>query len=106
MGHAVDAVEDGLAALNRVTAADYDVVIMDMQMPVMDGEEATAAIRALPRPKGAVPVLALTADVMPEHRERYPAAGVNGLVPKPIDWPSFAAALDACADGRSPEAGR
>ena len=106
LGHTVDAVEDGLAAVNRVKASDYDVVIMDMQMPVMDGEEATAAIRALPLPTGGVPVLALTADVMPEHRERYLAAGINGLVPKPIDWPTFAAALDACADGRSPESGR
>jgi CheY-like chemotaxis protein len=73
---------------------------MDMQMPVMDGEDATLAIRALPPPKCNIPILALTADVMPEHRERYLRAGVNAMVAKPIDWGALAAALEACCETR------
>ena len=59
---------------------------MDMQMPEMDGDEATRIIRMMPSPRGSVPIIALTADVMVEDRERYLKSGVNDLVPKPIDW--------------------
>ena len=92
-GHEVTVAEDGRQALAAVIAGDFDIVLMDMQMPEMDGEEATAAIRALPYPKNQIPVLALTADVMVEHRARYLKAGVNDLVAKPIDWEVLSAAL-------------
>ena len=104
MGHSVEVADDGLAALNKVKAGTFDVVVMDMQMPVMDGEAATAAIRALPPPKRHIPVLALTADVMPEHRERYLAAGVSGLLAKPIDWLALSAELEAVGRASSSEA--
>ena len=99
-GHTVKIVDDGQQALDAVIAGSFDIVLMDMQMPEMDGEEATAAIRALPAPKNRIPVLALTADVMPEHRARYLAAGVNDLVTKPIDWQHLLKAITVCT-GRS-----
>ena len=95
LGHVVEVAENGLLALAAVAEGAFDIVLMDMQMPEMDGEEATRAIRALPAPRDRTPVLALTADVMAEHRERYLRAGVNDLVPKPIDWQVLAAALEA-----------
>ena len=66
---------------------------MDVQMPVMDGIEATRRIRRLPPPHGAVPIFALTANVMASERERYLAAGMNLCLTKPIVWPDLFAAL-------------
>ena len=63
-------------------------------MPEMNGEEATRAIRALTPPRNRLPVLALTADVMVDQRDRYLAAGVDEVVAKPIDWAALSAALE------------
>ena len=93
-GHHVDAADNGRMALEMVISGEYDAVLMDMQMPEMDGEEATRAIRALPGPKRRMPVIALTADVMVEHRDRYSEAGVDALVAKPIDWGDLSSALE------------
>jgi signal transduction histidine kinase/ActR/RegA family two-component response regulator len=93
-GHRVEVAENGRIAVEAMTARDFDIVLMDMQMPEMDGEEATGLIRALPPPRNQVPILALTADVMPEHRQRYLRAGVNGFVAKPVDWPALFATLE------------
>ena len=67
-----------------VQANDYDLVLMDVQMPEMNGYDATRAIRALPGPKGRLPVLAMTANVMREELERTRLAGMDGFVPKPF----------------------
>ncbi|CAK0743788.1 hypothetical protein CCP1ISM_1870002 [Azospirillaceae bacterium] len=93
LGHTVVVAENGRIAVDSVVAGDFDVVLMDMQMPEMDGEEATRIIRALPSPKCRLPIIALTADAMLSQRDRYLAAGVNDLVPKPIEWPILFAAL-------------
>ena len=93
MGHSVVVADNGRVALSAIAVDDFDVVLMDMQMPEMDGEEATKAIRAMPPPKCRLPILALTADAMLEHRARYLAAGINDLVSKPIDWDVLSAAL-------------
>jgi len=85
-GHRVDEAVDGKEALRAAVRFDYDVILMDMQMPVMDGMEATRAIRTLPGKVAEVPIIALTADAMPEHRQMYIAAGVDDLLTKPIDW--------------------
>lgn len=85
-GHAVDEASDGREALRAAVRDDYDVILMDMQMPVMDGMEATKAIRTLPGKAGEVPVIALTADALPEHRQVYLDAGVDDLLTKPVDW--------------------
>ena len=99
IGHSVTVADNGRIALELLAAGDFDAVLMDMQMPEMDGDEATRAIRAMAPPRNRLPVIALTADAMLEHRDRYLAAGVDELVPKPIDWTALAAALETHTKG-------
>ncbi|PWC89220.1 response regulator [Azospirillum sp. TSO5] len=84
-GYAIDLVADGTAAVEAVEAGDYDLVLMDVQMPGMDGLEASRAIRAMPPPRGDLPILALTAGSSQEERRECREAGMNGHVGKPYD---------------------
>ncbi len=84
-GHVVDVVSNGLDAISAVMKTTYNIVLMDVQMPDMDGITATQRIRSLPDPVGSVPIVALTANVMKGDREKYLAAGMNEFVPKPVD---------------------
>lgn len=92
-GHEVDLAADGAQAIAAVEAGRYDVVLMDLQMPGMDGLEATRRIRALPPPKGQVPIVALTASALPEQIEACRAAGMDGHLAKPIERASLLALL-------------
>ena len=87
-GLAVDRVKDGVECLERLEKAPsdtYAVVLMDMQMPVMDGLEATRAIRALSHPQAAsIPILAITANAFAQDIDKCTAAGMNGHLSKPI----------------------
>jgi PAS domain S-box-containing protein len=82
---ALDMVENGQEAVEAVRNGAYDLVLMDMQMPVMDGPSAARAIRALPGPAAGTPIVALTANVLPEQIEQCRSAGMQGHVAKPID---------------------
>jgi len=84
-GHHVTLVEDGAAAVAAVKAQPFDLVLMDMRMPVMDGLAATQAIRALDGPGGEIPILGLTANATPEDAVRCLDAGMNDHLIKPID---------------------
>ncbi len=84
IGIAVDLAPDGAVAVERVQTRTYDLVLMDMQMPVLDGIEATRAIRRLPGLED-LPILAMTANAMAGDRERCVAAGMNDHIAKPID---------------------
>ncbi|MCJ8509435.1 ATP-binding protein [Rhizobium lemnae] len=84
-GHRCEVVDGGLAALERIQHRSFDVVLMDLQMPGMDGFEATRRIRALGGEIGALPIIALTANAMREDIERSLAAGIDGHLSKPID---------------------
>jgi polar amino acid transport system substrate-binding protein len=84
MGVQVEIVGNGLEAIEALRGGDYDLVLMDIQMPEMDGYAATRRIRAEPRYKN-LPVVAMTAHAMSGERERCLAAGMNEHVPKPID---------------------
>ena len=88
-GFAVECAENGQEAVDRVTAAapDYfDAVLMDIQMPVMDGYEATRAIRALDDPaKANIPILAMTANAFKEDEQAAMDAGMQAHIPKPLD---------------------
>ncbi|MBC8117679.1 MAG: response regulator [Candidatus Saccharimonas sp.] len=84
-GHAVVVVGNGLAALTAVQKDRFDVVLMDVQMPEMDGFETTTAIRAYEKTSGThVPIIAMTAHAMKGDRERCMEAGMDGYVSKPI----------------------
>jgi len=80
----IDQAENGADALQQLAKSDYDLVLMDMQMPVMDGITATKAIRSNPR-FASIPVIAMTANAMERDREMCLAAGMNGHLAKPID---------------------
>ena len=79
-----ESAENGQEAVERVQARSFDLVLMDVKMPVMDGVQATRAIRALPGEVARVPILALTANADPRDEIEYLAAGMNGVAQKPI----------------------
>jgi signal transduction histidine kinase/CheY-like chemotaxis protein len=85
LGCEVDLAEDGAQAIERAAARTYDLVLMDIQMPVLDGVAALKAIRAGTGPNAATPVVALTAHAMAGDRERYLAHGFAEHLPKPVD---------------------
>ena len=85
VGHKVDVVENGEEAVEAVRTSAYDVVLMDMQMPLLDGMQATERIRALPPPANRVTIIAVTAHAMAGAREEYLAAGMDDYLPKPIE---------------------
>ncbi|MDE2503085.1 MAG: response regulator, partial [Burkholderiales bacterium] len=92
-GLKVQLVDNGAAALAAMQEGEFDLVLMDCQMPVMDGYEATRRIRAA-RPQGPrIPIVALTANVMAEDRQRCTDAGMDGYVAKPITATALYAAL-------------
>jgi signal transduction histidine kinase/CheY-like chemotaxis protein len=93
MGHFSDIVGNGLEVLRQLETGHYDVVLMDVQMPEMDGETATRQIRARGGAWARLPIIAMTANAMPEHRAAYLAAGMSDHVSKPIHTAQLAAAL-------------
>jgi CheY-like chemotaxis protein/HPt (histidine-containing phosphotransfer) domain-containing protein len=84
-GHAVTVADNGHKAVDAVRKHQYDAVLMDIQMPELDGIEATKQIRALPPPACNAHIIAMTANAMTGAREEYVAAGMNDYVSKPID---------------------
>ena len=84
-GNTIDVAGDGRKALEMIDETAYDVVLMDVQMPVMDGLTATSAIRAREPPGKRVPIIAMTARAMKGDRERCLAAGMDEYISKPID---------------------
>lgn len=99
--HHVHVVENGRKALEAATSSSFDLVLMDLSMPEMDGLEATRRIREAGI---MIPVLALTAHAGPEEAERCRAAGIDGLLSKPIRRQTLAAALAAHAGDGPPQA--
>jgi len=83
-GCSAEAVESGREAIERVQTGAFDLILMDIKMPVMDGVQATRLIRALPGPVAAIPILALTANADPRDEAEYLAAGMDGVAQKPI----------------------
>ena len=90
-GFVVDTAEDGAVAVQKIEQAapgQYDLILMDIQMPNLDGYEATRQIRALPdAEKASIPIFAMTANAFEEDRQNALAAGMNGHIAKPLDVP-------------------
>lgn len=90
-GFVVDTAEDGAVAVQKIKQAapgQYDLILMDIQMPNLDGYEATRQIRALPdAEKASIPIFAMTANAFEEDRQNALAAGMNGHIAKPLDVP-------------------
>ncbi len=83
-GYAIEIAQNGHQAVDAVRDGDYDVVLMDIQMPELDGLQATAQIRALPPPKNAIRIIALTANAMSGAKEEYLGSGFDDYITKPI----------------------
>jgi len=99
-GHRVEVVGNGLEAVREVQAGPYDLVLMDVQMPEMDGPTATKTIRQLAGNVSRIPIVALTANAMAGHREEYLAAGMDDYVSKPIEPKAlFQAIARVCKHG-------
>ena len=100
-------VENGQEAVDAYADGGFDLILMDMQMPVMDGLTATAAIRALEAERGVArtPLLMLTANAMPEHVEAGRLAGADGHLAKPVTTASLFAAIASALNAVDPEVG-
>ena len=96
-GFVVDTAEDGAVAVQKIKQAapgQYDLILMDIQMPNLDGYEATRQIRALPdAEKASIPIFAMTANAFEEDRQNALAAGMNGHIAKPLDVPHLLCVL-------------
>jgi len=99
-GYAVDLARDGEEALGAARTAAYDLVLMDVRMPRMDGLAATAAIRGLEGPAGRVPIIAMTAAAMPDEVARCLEAGMDAHVAKPMDLTALLAAVSDMLENR------
>jgi two-component system sensor histidine kinase/response regulator len=95
LGHRVDVASDGAEAVEKVMVQDYDLIFMDVQMPEMNGIDATSAIRAFGEPKSMVPIIAMTANAMDGDRETLLAAGMNDYISKPFSLGQLAALIEA-----------
>uniref|UniRef100_UPI0025DE9383 response regulator n=1 Tax=Brevundimonas sp. TaxID=1871086 RepID=UPI0025DE9383 len=96
--------EDGLEALEAVKGGRFDLILMDIKMPRMDGVEATRAIRALDGPVSQTPIVALTANADPDDAKRYLEIGMAAVVEKPIKPERLRAAINTALSGAEAEA--
>ena len=89
LGHHTVFAENGEEAVRAAQEQDFDIVLMDLHMPVMDGFAATRAIRTLPLPRGAMPIVALTADAFQESQDQARQAGMDEMMTKPAHLPQL-----------------
>lgn len=101
MGHRCERVQNGKLAIELLEKTSYDVVLLDVQMPVLDGKEATTLIRKLPGKTGQTPIIGLSADADPGHRQEYLAAGMNAYLVKPCTHTLLEATFASLFTGQS-----
>lgn len=102
LGHAPQEAENGVEAVRAARRAPFDVILMDIQMPVLGGLEAARRIRAEDGPSGGAAIVALTANATSEDRAAYEAAGFDGYLAKPLALSALASALPGAAGRRRP----
>jgi CheY-like chemotaxis protein len=95
LGAQVETADDGRMGVDAVARASFDLIFMDIQMPGMDGVQATRLIRAMPGPASTTPILAMTANALQHQTDAYLAAGMNGVVSKPLSPGSLIARIAA-----------
>ena len=101
-GHTVVVATDGAAGVAMAASEQPDLILMDLTLPNIDGEEATRRIKADPATR-SIPVIALTANAMPEDREKALAAGCDDFDTKPVELPRLLGKIRALApEGRAP----
>ncbi len=93
LGHELKVVPNGQSAVAEAASGSYDVILMDIMMPIMDGPTATSRIRELGGRAGSIPIIALTANALAGDRDRYIAAGMTDYLAKPLDVSALLAAL-------------
>jgi CheY-like chemotaxis protein len=98
LGHRCEVVSDGQQAVEAAASTRYDLILMDLQMPVMNGLDAARAIRAFTAPASLVPIIALTANAFAEDIAACKEAGMNDFVPKPLDFDRLALTIDHWAE--------
>jgi CheY-like chemotaxis protein len=98
-GHRVDVVSNGVEAVNAVEAYPYDLILMDIFMPEMDGLIATKKIREMAGDVSKIPIIALTADAMVGEREKYLSAGMNDYLSKPFETNQLFRTIKRCVRG-------
>ncbi|MBT3792545.1 MAG: response regulator, partial [Rhodospirillales bacterium] len=103
LGCKYDVADNGVKAIDALELASYDLVLMDISMPEMDGIEATLKIRSEPGLNQKVPIIAVTANVIKGDRERFLESGMNDYLPKPIDRNKLIALIQHYRDVETPE---
>jgi PAS domain S-box-containing protein len=103
LGHKLAVAENGIEAIRKLREQPFDIVLMDIQMPMMDGIQTTRVIRACDEPWRNIPIVALTAHAMEGHSDLYLAAGMNGFVSKPFKIDLLVDAIARAMSGERPE---
>ncbi|MFW5486978.1 MAG: response regulator [Desulfovibrio sp.] len=98
-GYAVQCAQNGREAVESAADGKFDLILMDIQMPEMDGLEATRRIRNLKGPISKVPIIALTAHAMKGDRERFMKAGMDEYLTKPVEFPELLGLLTRLGGG-------
>ncbi|MEX0840476.1 MAG: ATP-binding protein, partial [Parvibaculum sp.] len=101
LGHDLTIAENGVEAIRRLREDSFDIVLMDIQMPLMDGIQATKVIRSFDEPWHDIPIVAVTAHAMDGHREAYMAAGMDGFVSKPFKIDLLVAEMERTTQRRT-----
>ena len=101
-GYAVDVAHNGQEVLDQMTQKTYQMILMDMHMPVMDGMEATRRIRAQQGDSSAIPIIAFTASIEREQRERYMECGISAVIGKPFSLRELRQAVETWSE-RKPD---
>lgn len=103
LGHSLAVAENGIEAIRKLREQSFDIVLMDIQMPLMDGIQTTKVIRACDEPWREIPIVALTAHAMQGHSDIYLAAGMNGFVSKPFKIELLVEAIARAMSGQKPQ---
>jgi two-component system sensor histidine kinase/response regulator len=106
LGYAIEVAENGAEAVAKVKNRRYDLIFMDVQMPVMDGFQATQEIRRLGEDSSSIPIVAVTANAFQREREKCFSSGMDDYLTKPVDKDRLKEALRRWASGARSEARR